>query len=58
MMDKKTYRVDEVAAELAVSRRTVERAIKSGELQAFKIRDSIRVDADELTRIKKKEPHD
>ena len=24
-MDKKTYRVDEVAAELAVSRRTVER---------------------------------
>lgn len=54
-MDKKSYRIDEAAEELAVSRRTVERAIKSGEIHAFKFRDARRIDAEELERVKKKE---
>jgi len=52
---KKSYRIDEAAEALGVSRRTVERAIKSGELLSFKLRDSRRIDADEIERLKHKE---
>lgn len=52
---KKTLRIDEVAEQLGVSRRTVERAIKSGELQSFKFRDTRRIDLEEVQRLKKKE---
>jgi excisionase family DNA binding protein len=54
-MNKKSYRVDEAAEELGVSRRTVERAIATGEIHAYKVRDTRRIDADEVDRIKKKE---
>lgn len=54
-MNKKTYRVDEAAEELGVSRRTVERAIQSGEIHAYKVRDTRRIDAEEIDRVKKKE---
>jgi len=52
---KNSYRIDEAADYLGVSRRTVERAIKSGEIHSFKIRDSRRIEAEELEKIKKKE---
>lgn len=52
-MEKESYRVDEVAKKLEVSRRTIERAIQRGELQAFKIRHNLRIDHEELERLKK-----
>ena len=55
---KNSYRIDEAANMLGVSRRTVERAIKSGEIQSFKIRDTRRIDAEEIDRVKKKESND
>lgn len=54
-MNKQSYRIDEAAELLGVSRRTVERAIKSGELQSFKFRDTRRIEAEEIERLKKKE---
>lgn len=54
-MPKKSYRIDEVAEEFDVSRRTVERLIQRGELQSFKVGDTRRIDAEELERMKKKE---
>jgi len=53
---KNTYRIDEAAKELEVSRRTVERLIQRGELQSFKVADTRRIDARELERLKKNEP--
>jgi len=52
---KKSYRVDEVADALQVSRRTVERLIKTGELPSYKIGDTRtrRIDPDEVERLKK-----
>jgi excisionase family DNA binding protein len=52
---KKFYNINEVAKDYEVSRRTVERLIKSGELQSFKFGDSRRIEAQELERLKKKE---
>jgi len=52
---KKSYNIDEVAEDLSVSRRTVERAIKNGQLHAFTVNRTRRVDAEELARLKKKE---
>ena len=52
-MDKATYRVDEVAKELAVSKRTIERLIQRGDLHSFKVGDTRRIDHDELERLKK-----
>ena len=54
-MQKKSYRVDEVAKEFAVSRRTVYRMIQEHELESFKVRDRLRIDAAEVERLKKKE---
>lgn len=53
-MEKRTYRVDEAAEEFDVSRRTIERLIKRGELQSYKVGDTRRIDAEELERLKKK----
>lgn len=55
---KKSYRVDEVADELGVSRRTVERMIQGGELESFKVRDARRIDVSEVLKMKKKEQSD
>lgn len=52
---KNTYRVDEAAKELEVSRRTVERLIQRGDLPSFKVGDTRRIDAQELERLKKNE---
>ena len=52
---KNTYRVDEAAKELEVSRRTVERLIQSGDLKSFKVGDTRRIDVQELERLKKNE---
>ena len=54
---KKSYRIDEVAKEFDVSPRTVERWIKSGELDAVKIGHTRRVMSETLTEVKKKERH-
>lgn len=55
---KKYYRVDEVAKELDVSRRTVERAIQRGELDSHKVFGSRRIEAEELERLKGKKNRD
>lgn len=52
---KKTYLLDEIAEEFRVTRRTVERWIKDGELDAIKIGHTRRVTSDALDVIKKKE---
>lgn len=54
-MTKLSFRIDEVADKLGVSRATVYRAIQSGELHAFKIRNARRIEAEEIERLKKKE---
>jgi putative molybdopterin biosynthesis protein len=54
-MTKKSYRIDEVAREFAVSRRTIYRMIEDGQLDSFKVRDRQRIDAAEVERLKKKE---
>lgn len=50
---KKSYRVDEAAAEFDVSKRTVERLIQRGEIESYKVGDSRRIDAQEIERVKK-----
>jgi excisionase family DNA binding protein len=51
---KKSYRIDEVAEEFDVSRRTIERLIQRGELQSFKVGDTRRIDPEEIERLKKR----
>lgn len=51
---KKTYRVDEVAKELEVSRRTIERLIQRGEIHSYKVGDTRRIDVSEIEKLKKK----
>jgi len=53
-MTKKTYRVDELAKDWDVSRKTVEREIKRGELPAFKIGTTWRVKAEDRQIYEKK----
>ena len=50
---KKSYRVDEAAAEFDVSKRTVERLIQRGEIESYKVGDSRGIDAQEIERVKK-----
>lgn len=52
---KKYYNIQEVAEFFSISRRTVERAIRSGELHSLKIRHGRRIAVDELERLKKSE---
>ena len=56
---KRSYRVDEVAEELSVSPRTIQRLIQRGELQSYRIGDTRtrRIDLEEMERLKKKEPN-
>lgn len=54
-MIKKSLRIDEVARDLDVSRRTIERLIQRGELQSFKVGDTRRIDSEEIERLKKKD---
>lgn len=54
-MDKKSYRIDEVAKEFDVCNRTVERWIRAGELDAVKIGHTRRITSEQLAEIKKKE---
>lgn len=55
MITKKSFNVDEVANELGVSRRTIERMIQSREINSFKAREARRIDAEEVLRVKKKD---
>jgi len=48
MSPKKSLRIDEVADEFRVSRRTVQRWIKSGELDTVKIGGTRRIWVDEI----------
>lgn len=45
---KKTYRLDEVAEQFDVTRRTVERWVKSGELESVKIGHTRRVTDEQI----------
>jgi len=54
-MSKKSYRIDELAKDFDVSRRTIERLIQRGEIQSFKVGDTRRIEAEEVERMKKKE---
>jgi excisionase family DNA binding protein len=54
-MSKKSYRIDELAKDFDVSRRTIERLIQRGEIQSFKIGDTRRIEAEEVERLKKKD---
>jgi putative molybdopterin biosynthesis protein len=51
---KRTFRVDEVARELDVSRRTVERLIQRGQIVVFKVGASVRIDQAEIENFKKR----
>lgn len=55
-MAKKSYHIDEVAEAYEVSRKTVEREIKRGELEAIRIGRALRIKAEALTayELKKK----
>jgi len=52
---KKSYRIDELAKDFDVSRRTIERLIQRGEIQSFKVGDTRRIEAEEVERLKKKD---
>ena len=54
---KHYYRIDEVAREFSVSRRTIYRLIAKGELSAIKLGHGRRISVEELQRVKKKEPY-
>jgi len=45
---KRYYRVDEVARYFSVSDRTIYRLIDTGEIKAIRLRDCIRVSAEEI----------
>lgn len=48
MPEKKSYNIDEVAEIHGVSRKTVEREIKRGELEAFRFGRALRIKAEAL----------
>jgi len=52
---KKSYRIDEAAEELSVSKRTIERLIHDGEIHSYKIRDTRRIDREEIEKLKHRE---
>ena len=54
MATNKTYRVDELAETWDVSRRTVERLINRGELDAFKVGDTWRIRQEQIADYEKK----
>ena len=52
---KKLYNIREVAEFFSVSRRTVERALKRGEINYYKIGETRRIALADLDRLKKSE---
>jgi len=48
---KQYYRIDEVADYFSISKPTVYRLIADGEIQAIKIRQCVRVSAQEIQRL-------
>lgn len=53
-MNKKTYRLDELAKDWECSRKTLEREIKRGELQAFKVGSTWRIKDEDRRQYEKK----
>jgi putative molybdopterin biosynthesis protein len=53
-MDEKAYTPDEVADMFQISKHTVYRIIKRGELKAFKVGNKIRIEKIELEKYKEK----
>jgi len=51
---KRSYRIDEIADEWRVSRRTIERAIERGEIPAFRIGRTVRILRDSVESIEQK----
>jgi len=51
---KRYYRVDEVAHYFSVSDRTIYRLIDTGDIKAIRLRDCIRVSADEIRELEEK----
>ncbi len=49
--EKRYYRVDELAAYFRVSNRTIYRLIEMGDLGAIRIRDCIRIPAEEIREL-------
>jgi len=54
-MQKKSYRIDELASEFDVSKATIYRAIKRGEILTFTVGSARRIRAEEVERLKKTE---
>ena len=50
---KQYYRIDEVADYFSISKPTVYRLISDGEIQVIKIRQCVRVSAQEIKRLEK-----
>jgi excisionase family DNA binding protein len=55
---KRYYRVDEVAVRFSVSLQTVYRLIDLGDLKAIRVRECLRVPAEELRRFEKRQKSD
>ena len=51
---KRYYRVDEVAHYFSVSDRTIYRLIDTGDIKAIRLRDCIRVSAEEIRELEEK----
>jgi len=51
---KRYYRVDEVARHFSVSDRTIYRLIDTGDIKAIRLRDCIRVSAEEILALEEK----
>ena len=51
---KRYYRVDEVAHYFSVSDRTIYRLIDTGDIKAIRLRDCIRVSAEEIQELEEK----
>jgi excisionase family DNA binding protein len=52
--EKRYYRVDEVARYFRVSNRTIYRLIETGDLRTIRIRDCIRIPAEEIRECEKR----
>ncbi len=56
MTEERVYTVNEVAAILRVTPRTIRRMIASGELEAFMVRDTYRIRQSALDALMRKKP--
>jgi len=53
-LTKRYYRVDEVARYFSVSDRTIYRLIDTGDIKAIRLRDCIRVSAEEIRELEER----